>query len=311
MAKVIIDSNKTVNELENIKTIAGKDCNITLYDQFNRTKGLVYISGMDFDEETVSGFKEWMMEKYSYIADIQLATFIRPRNPDSRAFIFTMALKTLPLSIYIPGLTGDTRIYPFRNRPMCCRKCLKYGHSEKKCRYIGEPLCGRCSAMDHTRENCEADQPKCYHCGDDHPVGSRLCTRHIRESELVRIQEEQRVSFKRAIQIENRNEHITLNNDRLPDAFTIHMTEENKKALKPWVTEKCLKDYLGSFEDFRSLNSTTYFLKTKNANQSGKMLNLRTINEVPVEVKKRYRDLEVSYTLMNTTSTTLTITNQN
>lgn len=287
VTKVKIESVDTLEKLENLKSIAGKDCIISMYDPFNCKKGIMYLTGMDFDDETIGEFKQWIMEKYNYIIDIQLATFIRTRNPDSRAFIVTMALKSLPHSIYIPGLTGDTRVYPFRNRPMSCKKCLKYGHTEKKCRHSGPPLCGKCSATGHTRESCESEEPRCYHCGDDHAVGSKLCPRHIRECELVRIQEEHKVSFKRAIQIQNGNEIITLNNDRLPDAFTIQMTAENKKTLKPWVVERFMKDYLnGNFEDFRSISSTTYFLKTKDYDQSEKVLSLETINQVPVEVKR-------------------------
>ena len=287
IAQIEITAQNTMKKITSIKSIADKACCITPYEPFNCSKGVMYVSGMEFDDGTIEEFKNWLKSRHSAIVNIELAPFIKSKFPDTHAFMITYNTKTLPHSIYIPGLTGETKVYPFVNRPMSCRKCLRYGHTEKKCRLDGPPLCGYCSEAGHSRSNCDVDVPKCFHCAEEHPVGSRYCSRHARECELVRIQDERRVSFKRAIQIENGSEIINLNEDKLPDLFTIHMTEEHKKSLKPWVVEKFLNGYLGdSLEDLRSINSTTYSAKTKSTRQSDKLITLKNINTTPVEVRK-------------------------
>ena len=103
----------------------------------------------------------------------------------------------------------------------------------------------------------------------------------------MRIQDEKRVSFKRAIQIENGIEEVVLNDDKLPDTFTIHMTAENKRSLKPWAVEKILDNFLGDrLEDLRSINNTTFIAKTKSISQSEKIIKLKTLNGLPVEIRR-------------------------
>ena len=119
-------------QLFNVKSIEGNSCYVSSCDQFNHSKGIIYLRGLSFDDEiTLNEFSEWLTEKYSLFVKIEPAPFIRPNNPQTKAFILTFNRKDLPQSIYIPGLTGDTKIYPFHNKPMMCRKCQKYGHTEK------------------------------------------------------------------------------------------------------------------------------------------------------------------------------------
>ena len=282
-----ITSQNKLNKITEITSIGDKTCRISPYEPFNYKKGVIYVSGIEFDEEAIDEFKSWLQTKYPFIVKIELATFIRSKFEDTRAFLITFNTKSLPGSIYIPGLSGNTKVYPFVNRPMWCKKCLRYGHTEKKCRHDGETICSYCSEIGHNRFNCEAEVPKCYHCAENHPVGSRVCSRHIRECELVRIQDDRKVSFKRAIQIENGTEAINISDDKLPDVFTIHLSEENKRSLKPWAVEKFLDNYLGEpLEDFRSINSTTYIAKTKTNQQSERLIILKNINQISVEVRK-------------------------
>ena len=101
----------------------------------------------------------------------------------------------------------------------------------------------------------------------------------MRECEILKVHNEHKVRFKRAIQIENGDEIISTAYQPLPEIFTIHMSPENEKKLKPWSAERFIRNFLGDVpEDFRFVNSTTYTIKTKNAEQQEKIQTLSNIN---------------------------------
>lgn len=292
IACVEIDSQLAKEELLKLTTISGKICKITLYDPFNHSRGLIYLRDLNLDEGSLSELSEWLKEKHQTLINVEYAPFIKPKNPDTKAFILTYESRIVPHSIYLPGLSGDTKIYPFNNKPMRCQKCQAYGHTAKKCR-SGKVICGWCSSEGHQILNCDVPSAKCLHCEGNHRPGSRDCSRQIRECEVLRIQEENRVSFKRAIQIEKGEEATsTTTYQPLPEVFTIHMTPTDKIKLKPWRAEKYIRDFLGdSPEDFRSINNSTFTIKTKTNEQHQKIQTLKKIDELPVEIRKGNNNL--------------------
>lgn len=69
-------------------------------------------------------------------------------------------------------------IQPLRRSKLIpqCKQCQGYGHTQKYCNK--EPRCVKCAGKHHTRECTKPKdvQPKCVHCGEDHPANYRGCS---------------------------------------------------------------------------------------------------------------------------------------
>ena len=91
---------------------------------------MIFLSEFDIDD--VQLFKEELLENYN-VSEIKRAEFIKTRNPNTKAFIITLSQEKLPYTLYIPGERSDTKVIPSNNKPMLCRNCQKYGHTDKRC----------------------------------------------------------------------------------------------------------------------------------------------------------------------------------
>lgn len=273
-------------KLMSLTNIAGKTCAITSYDRFNRSRGLIYVHNShipDLDE-----FKTALSD--DRVVDIERAPFIKTREPTTQAFILTFQGKTLPFSIYIPGESQDTRIIPFGSRPMMCKTCQSYGHTNKRCS-AEKPICRQCGGLHKINKEspCSAP-PQCYHCKGDHPAGHRNCPRHQRETQLVKLQETEGVSFRRAIQIMSGHadyqEQVQASGPSFSTHFNITLLGEDTPKFSPWCLEKCLSQHLQRKPIIRSKSGKKqqYIVEIENKTESEKMKKLTDINGCPVEV---------------------------
>ena len=90
---------------------------------FNESRGLVYIYQYDFSG--LDEFIQWMKRTNSAIILIEKASFIKTSN-GSQALLITFNMQQLPAFIDIPGEQSETRVVPFRSRPMRCKGCQEY-----------------------------------------------------------------------------------------------------------------------------------------------------------------------------------------
>ena len=168
-ASVTIEINEGKDEnICAIDKIDGISCKVLLVPKYNHTKGLIYV--YEYDLEDTEEFKIGLQEQYNVIG-VQQATFIKTKSPNTRAFILTFSGDNIPYSIYIPGEKQDTRVFKFRNKPLMCNNCHKYGHVKRYCRQES-PTCSRCAVSGHSLDQCESETAKCLHCGGDHAAGS-------------------------------------------------------------------------------------------------------------------------------------------
>ena len=107
--------------LQQIDEVENCSCTVTLHPKFNYCKGIIYIYECDIEE--IDEFRDYLGEKYNVI-EIQPATFIRTRDPKTKAFIVTFNQDESPHSLYIPGERQDTKVYSFGKRPILCNNCL-------------------------------------------------------------------------------------------------------------------------------------------------------------------------------------------
>ena len=99
------------------------------------------------------------------VVDVQPATFIKIKSPQTRAFIVIFKGDFLPYSIFIQKERQDTTVFMFRNKLLMCNNCHhKFGHAKKWCKQDGT-TCRRCSAKGHAKDQCNSETTKFLHCG--------------------------------------------------------------------------------------------------------------------------------------------------
>ena len=198
--------------------------------------------------ESLEDFKAGLQEKYN-ISDVQPANFIKTKSDETRAFIVYFKQKDLLYNIYIPGERQDTRVQPFRNKPLICNKCPDYGHGRKWCRST-EDICRKCSAIGHDATKCTTETPQCYYRKEDHQTGGRECARQQREQILLEIQEKEKVTIRRAQQIlDGESEVPARAAKRFPTYYNCVMEDESKRNFSPLLLEKCISNYLAASQD--------------------------------------------------------------
>lgn len=295
---VEVQSAEQSEKILSLKEVEGIPCETILHPKFNFCEGLIYVHA--FDVEDLEEFKSGLQENYN-VDDVIPAKFIKPKNPETKAFLVTFKQETLPYSLYIPGEPRDTLVNKFHNKPFMCKKCQQYGHSKKWCKNK-KSVCKRCSTTEHETVDCTALVPLCLHCAvnpeqpndqrspqSEHAIGSMECPRHKKEIELLDIQDKEKVNIMRARQIrDNNNEHVirTKKNNKYATHFDCILSEDDKRKFTPWLLEKCLALQLGSKpRSIRSTNTNSFTVEINTEKESQIMSELKNINNIPIEIQ--------------------------
>ncbi|KAG0427032.1 hypothetical protein HPB47_025896 [Ixodes persulcatus] len=99
----------------------------------------------------------------------------------------------LPNFVYL-GLVRHP-VTLFKERPIQCRKCCRYGHREASCK--NPPVCNRCSGTHPDTESCTA-QEKCVNCGEAHSAKSPSCPKWRKERKTRNYARHHAVNFRTA-----------------------------------------------------------------------------------------------------------------
>ena len=227
----------------NISSLAGKTCKINLHPKFNTCKGLIFLR--QFETDDTEEFKINLQEYYD-IENVEKATFIKTK-PGVTPYILTFNQENTPYTLYIPGEISDTVINPFIPRPMMCKGCLEYGHTQKRCKK-SVLRCKKCSDTGHEERDCTAQASKCYHCAEDHVAGARDCVKQIQEQKILDTVETEKVTFQRARQILTEKpvtRLATANLPVFPTLFDVTLPRGTKRKINPWLVEKCIQQHTG------------------------------------------------------------------
>ena len=280
-------SNQEQSEkLENIESIKDLKCEVIPYDRFNYSKGLIFVS--EFEISDLEEFKRGLQERYAVVR-VERATFIKTKGTTS-AYIITFSQEYVPYSIYIPGERFDTRVKPFMDRPMICNNCQMYGHTAKKCSRA--KVCRQCSEEGHGKEECRKGEKefKCCHCSESHAAGSQECSKHQRESDLLDIQRKQKVTFKRARQIQiGESETTSTWSEDFEKRFECLFSEADRKKFTPWSLEKGVESYLKRKpKSIRAKGKEGFIVEIETKTESELMKNMKEIYgyEVKTTVSK-------------------------
>jgi len=193
---VTVSTKQQGDELLKLKRVDGKECTVEAHKTMNTSKGLVYITEFDINEdELLEGLSDQSVTK------VQEASWIKLRRPGAKAFLVTFNTETPPEFVRIPGESLRTRVTEYFDRPKQCKNCQEYGHTARFCFNLNNPRCGRCSLLGHGTTNCTSEEIKCYYCGEKHTAWNKKCSEYIFQSEVLQTQRKGRMSRKEAVRV--------------------------------------------------------------------------------------------------------------
>ena len=84
------------------------------------------------------------------------------------------------------------KLFPYIPRPMQCRRCFNFGHTDKFCRQTNSN-CAFCSSPSHDIANCnkKSQQPVCKNCKGNHEASNKSCPiyKETEQALIVRVKE--------------------------------------------------------------------------------------------------------------------------
>lgn len=134
-------------------------------------------------------------------------------------------------------LGWDTvKVRQYIQRPMRCYFCQKYGHVAT-CRKK-TPICGRCAAARHLKEDCTATIPTCAACQGPYETSSSSCEAWKQESTITKIKQEQKIFYAQVVlklqpqscKEDNNEEDSEDQEDPEDDDTNTQEEEEDKKS---------------------------------------------------------------------------------
>ena len=180
-----------------LNDMEGIEVSVKRHDTLNSIQGTVVLPTVDDDDDAPSKLilLDSLNKRYNNIQDLEIYEIPNRKYPGNPLKIAKIKFEgqTLPQKIKILGQSREVR--PFVPKPLQCRSCCKFGHTESKCR--GTPVCAFCSSKDHpTKWNCGS--AKCVNCGLDHHARSKDCTFYMYNTELKILVSRTGMSFKEA-----------------------------------------------------------------------------------------------------------------
>ena len=182
---------QSLNEMEGIEVSMKK------HDTLNSIQGTVVLPTFDDENQLPSKYLllDSLQKRYDNVEDIEVYKIQNRKYPNRSLQLAKIKFigQSLPQRIKIQGQNREVR--PFVPKPLQCKSCLKFGHSESKCR--GVPVCAFCSSTEHpTTWNCGT--PKCINCGLGHHAKSKECTFYMYNTELKLLVSRTGMSFREA-----------------------------------------------------------------------------------------------------------------
>ena len=95
--------------------------------------------------------------------------------PRTSMIILTFDEPDVPSHIFVENVRISVREY--KDRPMQCYRCFKYGHSSTSCR--NDKICVNCAKPDHGQCN---DKSRCINCNEEHKANNRICEEFKKEA---------------------------------------------------------------------------------------------------------------------------------
>jgi len=192
---IVKTSNRTeTDSVTQLTSILGIPCQVALHQTYNQSKGLIYITEYDVQDEAL--FCQELSSRLN-ADEVRKANWIRCREANTSAFLVTFKNPHCPAYIQIPGESRQSKVYEYRPRALFCTNCLEYSHKDKRC--TNPTRCSNCTEY-HSQSTCRNLSVACLHCDQPHKTGDRRCARRLQEEEIVAIQYKEKLSWPMAKQ---------------------------------------------------------------------------------------------------------------
>ena len=149
--------------MSGLSTLNGIPVQIEVNTSLDVQKALIYIYGYDMSE--FDSFRVALMRQHG-LQHVEEALWIKPRSQSTAKPLLLTFRSIMPQFISVPGEMMKTKVYEYKRRPLFCRSCQEYGHSQTRC--TGAVRCAKCAAADHNAQTCSETVLKCHHCGGQH-----------------------------------------------------------------------------------------------------------------------------------------------
>lgn len=268
--------------LLSLTVVDGVPCTVSPATHLNRSRGIIYVDEYNIDD--LDDFSAGIRE-HCNVSNVTVASFIKPRREQTTVFLLEFDQETPPSYIYIPGERSDTRVYPFHDKPLSCKKCHMYGHSQKRCNNAFR--CGKCGQEGHIADACLEASARCLHCGGSHRAMDPTCPRHVKEKQILSIQNEHKVGKRRARQILEGIPDLSPRPHHQPSHFLCKLDPALKRSLSPWTLEKCLHHKLGEKPvSIRSSGPDGFVIHVAEGTRPSLIQEITAINNIPVTISE-------------------------
>ena len=267
-------SSKTQGDaLRSVEELCGHKCSVQKHDFFNVTKGLVYIYNNDITD--LESFKEGLNTQCS-VVEVVPATWIKARNPRAKVFQISFGQDILPEYVHIPGEYQETKVYEYKDRPMQCTICQKYGHNSRRCR-ANQPTCGNCGG-NHNSKDCEREERHCCLCDGAHSTRSQECPVRKEEEEIMAIQKRMKLGKVAARAVFRGDAQRNLLEEREYVRYIdVAVREDERRRTCPYKIQKFMKNNLNVSDDQLNINKNGYTVKSTSESQTNKLLQTKQI----------------------------------
>ena len=266
--------NKAQSEkLENMISLCNVQYTVKKSEFFGIMKGLIYI--YDTEVENFESFKNGLVERYQ-LENFEEARWIKTRNPNTRVFVLSSYSEKLPDYVRIISEPTLTRIFPYRDLPLRCKKCLKYSHTTKRCN--SDVRCSRCSG-EHSLENCTETEVKCLNCSEKHEAGSLQWPVRMKEQEILDLQKRLKIGRAEARRIvEGDSASLDeISPTPMDQYFEIQADATQLRKICPFKIEKFLIKKLNVKRENISIDRKNYIIKCENQFEMNKIQCLKPI----------------------------------
>ena len=168
---------------QSLDSLNGIKVTVQRHDKLNSIEGTVILPhNNDFDglpDEKI--LLESLKLRYPNVENIKVYEIPSKRQTGNKLRVARIKFEghILPSNIKIEGQKRE--LLPYIPKPLQCKNCSKYGHTESKCR--NPAACAFCGSEKH-KTTWDCGIQKCLNCGQDHHARSKICPFYIYNTEL-------------------------------------------------------------------------------------------------------------------------------
>lgn len=199
--KVIVSSYEVANGLVNNPLLKNNELIAYIPTFYTQKKGVVRMVDTEFSE----GYLKQAIKSDRQVVEVKrmMRRAINEKGEleqkPRQMIVVSFLGSTIPASVKINGVIFE--VEPYYYPVVCCKRCMRYGHSTKLCR-SKKVSCRKCSG-EHNEEVCTSQAVFCVHCkSTEHRTADRTCPMYVRQRNIKKIMADQNVSFKEAEHIE-------------------------------------------------------------------------------------------------------------